>query len=726
MPTPRGRLTALTLSVLVLLACATWAAPARAASAPAAGSVTLTVLDVSPSSPDPSISTGALTVTLRLRNNTAEDISGIQITGDRSPTHNSQADLNDAMAHPTAPAADSASPIDSITGPVDLPKGATQDEVFTTTTGIPVDRGICLCGNGIYALYFTASVDRGGTEVTLATAQTYVPSFDSNVVSKVQVAWVWPLLDRPHRLTSSTEFSDDNLTQEISPGGRLDRALAVVEAVTANSPTPVPMTLLMDPDLIDELEVMAEGSYTVEETPGPPVPGKGTGLAAAWLARLRDVLTQHPAVELDLTSYGDPDVDGLHRDGLGWSSGIPADAQVHVSTALSGVTPLTDLVWPIGGVLTRATLNTLTQQGTRTVLLNDTSVPGIVAPTQDSLAALPTASGTADVGVLDSSIESWANKVFTPNGAGAAYLSQFVAQVALHSTATTEAQAEAANNGGTVANPSPVVVITPPRILDVDPAVAERAILDTTTSFWAKPVMLRDALHAKTPRTAPKLIEPTSTVLPAGSAVALHYVADSLPGLDSLFSATDRTSELGTIPTAAQLAASCSLIPDTTAAVGYAARLRSVVEGYRSGVRLVEPARGYYTLTSTRSSIPITIANDLGVPVYVNVSGFATGGLSGFSATPIESREIPAHTTIQVRMQTHFERTGRIEVEVNLSTPASLTLGEPILLTVRSTALGTIGIVITAVAGVVLVIALCARVWRRVRQGRRDKARAAT
>ena len=204
--------------------------------------------------------------------------------------------------------------------------------------------------------------------------------------------------------------------------------------------------------------------------------------------------------------------------------------------------------------------------------------------------------------------------------------------------------------------------------------------------------------------------------------MALHYVASSLPGLSSLFLDADREAQVGALPTAAQLAASSSLLQDSTAAASYAGKVQALVVALRTGVHLVKPTKGEYTLTSTNSSIPITIANDLAVPVQVDVTASATGGLSGFAATPIESKTIAARSTIQVRLPTHFDRTGRLEVQVTLSTPAALALGDPIQLSVRSTALGTIGIVITAVAGVVLVVALLVRVVGRVRRERRKKA----
>jgi hypothetical protein len=64
---------------------------------------------------------------------------------------------------------------------------------------------------------------------------------------------------------------------------------------------------------------------------------------------------------------------------------------------------------------------------------------------------------------------------------------------------------------------------------------------------------------------------------------------------------------------------------------------------------------------------------------------------------------------------THVDRVGLIPIAVSLRTPDGLKLGKSMPLTIRSTALGTIGVVITIVAGCVLALALIIRFTRRMR-----------
>jgi Family of unknown function (DUF6049) len=270
------------------------------------------------------------------------------------------------------------------------------------------------------------------------------------------------------------------------------------------------------------------------------------------------------------------------------------------------------------------------------------------------------------------------------------------------------------------------VLITPPRFLNVDPTVAKDAITGTAKTSWSTPVPLRQATHSLDARATSTIKTQAATPLPNQLLQSLQSVRRSLSGLETLFLDADRTNQIGSLPTAVQLAASSSLIPDPKATIKYANNLGAVVSTLRDGVHLVTPATRRYTLTSTNSSIPITITNTFAVPAQVNITAVAVGGVPGFYATPIISKVIARNSTVQVRLPTHFDRTGRIEINVYLSTPSDLPLGSPITLSVRSTALGTVGVVITAVAGLVLVVALLVRAIRRLQQRNRRQARANT
>jgi hypothetical protein len=72
----------------------------------------------------------------------------------------------------------------------------------------------------------------------------------------------------------------------------------------------VPVTLAVDPALVEELAIMAHGPYAVDGENGA---GRGTEAAQAFLDRLRAVAAVHAVVALP---YGDVDADALVAAGL--------------------------------------------------------------------------------------------------------------------------------------------------------------------------------------------------------------------------------------------------------------------------------------------------------------------------------------------------------------------------------------------------------------------------
>ncbi len=101
----------------------------------------------------------------------------------------------------------------------------------------------------------------------------------------------------------------------------------------------------------------------------------------------------------------------------------------------------------------------------------------------------------------------------------------------------------------------------------------------------------------------------------------------------------------------------------------------------------------------------------------MHLSLATAGGVAGFSADAL-TQQVPAGTRLTMRVAVHAVRSGHFQVVGRLSTPSGRPLGQPLRLTVNSTALGGIGVVITVVAAAVLALALCLRVLRRLRAGR--------
>ncbi len=701
---------ALVLVPTILIAAGAAAPAATAADVPLpAGSVTMTVEDVTPNTPLPSSTPKQLTVVLTLHNNSSQLLDGVAVSAERGDPINSEAALKSAIAKPRRPSPGLVAPVATDPVAVTLLPGATADIVFRTTTDIPFDAAICLCHDSIYPLYFSAIRTVDGVASTLAVAQTYIPVFGKTTPQPLTVGWVWPLLDRPHRLADDNLFVDDLLARQLAPGGRLDRWLQVLERVADK----VPMTLVIDPDLVDEIAVMAAGPYQVRNTNDAKThAGAGTSAAKDWLSRLRAVLDAAPDLELDFTAFADPDVESLTRNNLPWSAGVRDQAaQGRITEALGGRTPLGDIAWPVGGSLSQPTLATLVSQGVQTVIVSDQTLPGGPRGPANDLSPLQSASGPAIAGVTSADLEDSINEVLDPGGRGLAALPELVSQIALRSIESLDT--------------THYVLLTPRRRVNPDPMIAERAILATAHTFWSRPLPLRAAARTvvgvdrgglRPGRGGPQL--------PAQTVGAIEYITASLPGLtgsDGLFPAA-APPEIDALPAGTQRAASAELLSEPQRSVTDATTLADQVQALRErDVVLVKPANGSYTLTSTNSSLPVTVRNTLAVPVQVVVTVTPVNGVPGFRATPERVTLDPA-STVQVRIATHVERTGRLDVTLGLTTPNSMPLGLPVQVSVRSTALGTIGIAITTGAAIVLVLALLLRGLRALRWRRRRKA----
>ncbi|HET8582830.1 MAG TPA: DUF6049 family protein [Jatrophihabitans sp.] len=704
----RGRAGALLAAagLLLLAAPATPSAAAPLARSKRTAPVTITVDSTAPIVPAPTQKPTPISFRLTVTNHTDAPLANVHLTLQRGDPISTQRTLDQALAgHGVAAGGGTPAPASKPLPALQLPAAGSVTATFTTTTFTSTDysgQGICLCAQiGIYPLTFTAT-DSIGQE--LGSATTFLPSAYAKP-PQVQVGWLWPLLERPHRLGGSSLFTDDDLAGSVAPNGRLARALDVVSQLGAD----VPLTLVVDPELLDELEVMT-GPYTVESG-RHRLAGTGQEAAATWLAQLASTLSTHPNVQITLTPYADPDVEALTRHHLNWSAGMPAAMADNVTKALAGRTPDTTLDWPAGGAVSQATLDALSRAGVTSVVLGSTAVtPRADAAGVPAGAVQLAAAGTDIVALLTSStIEKYAGAAVTLNGSGAAALPALLAELSVR-----VAQEPATPH---------TALITPPRYVNPDVAAAVAAITTSSGSLFTRPASVT-TLERTTPVPRGRLtkVPASAATLPSANLHAAETVQATLPAFSAMFAPSDPNARavLTNLPIALQRIESSAWYGQRATAAGrsYAAQLTRQIDAIKHGVRIVRPSSGSYTLASSNSPLPITVENDLPYPVTVKVSIKTINGQPGFTARET-AQLIEAHSKRTVHVPTSVERSGRIQVQAELLSPTGMSLGSPVQLTVHSTALGVIGIVITIVAGAVLVLALLVRFLRRMRARRR-------
>ncbi|PRY38566.1 hypothetical protein LY71_12238 [Geodermatophilus tzadiensis] len=655
---------------------------------------------------------GTVTVEGRLTNTGTESLTDLTVRLQRGQVVTTRAELlaTDADADPVTAGT---APFATVTGEL-----APGDEVAFTYTATTAD--LAMDRDGVYPLLLNLNAtgpdgeqSRVGEVTTSVVQQTAPPA------ATTSVAWLWPLVEPTHR-DAAGGFVDDDLAAEVSADGRLDRALAVLERLPttvppgATEPEPVaPVTVAVDPVLVEELALMARGPYAVA---GQEAAGTGTGAAAAWLERLRAVAADHPVVALP---YGDVDADALQAAGLpavvtrslpraaedpgdgdgGAVAGAdsPGPAGADLLAEQLGVEPRTDLAWVAGGPLRADTLATLAGGGVDTVVLDSGALDDADAVLGLDGAAAARATVAGEDGpvpalVADGRLSALVGSAGATDGGVRVAEQRYLAELVLLS------QQPVADPAGQS------VLVAPPRDVDPDPDGVAAMIADTALP-GLRPASLTDLAAGPLGRAdgalAPADGDPAQTA--ALDPAALADVAAAVDLRDDLAGAVvgEPAGALAPYDAATARAASTSWRDDPEGSRVVAADLRATLGGLREQVTLLAPAEGSYSLASNDAPLVLTVQNDLPFAVRVLVAvrtrdnvGLTLGDVGVQEAAPRQ------RTTLQV--PTQLSQSGRFAVTATLTTPDGGPLGDPVAIQVRSTTYGTISLSITIGAAVLL------------------------
>lgn len=557
-------------------------------------------------------------------------------------------------------------------------------------------------GLGVYPLALTVQGDPAGTGAAGIVGQvsTLLPFFPPSVRPKAaRVAWLWPLLDRPHVQTvdagAEPVFDDDQLARSVAHGGRLDRLLGIAE----RAPAGVRLTLLVDPETVQEIHLMAQG-YRVRVSGGRTVPGSGARAAKSWLDRLARAARRHAVVAVP---FADPDLAALDRANLSaLGQANPSDIdelRTRLDAPVSG-----QLAWPPAGLVTDDVLDDLVSHGVRTVVLDSAALPrtnDAAGPTPSGVSPLPALSGQPTALVSDPGLQRLLN---LPAAGGARLAEQRVL-------------AELAMIVAEEPGVARTLVLTPPRRWDTAGGPAGQLVADLARLPWLSSVDAERAAATTPP------VRRGSLVYPAGASraeltttqtrtvdAAQAMVVDFRSALDD----ADAGRLLAPYRDALRRATSSGWRGMPAAGEAYARQLSARITALRGRVSVVEPQTGVYSLASADSPLSVTVQNGLDAPVKVKVSIAAVGRV-GFAASDVGVQVVRPQQRTTLRVPAHVERSGTFSVEVLLSTPGHGRLGEPVELRVRSTAYGPLALGISAVALAVLILAVAVRLVRRLR-----------
>ncbi|MFI0410277.1 DUF6049 family protein [Actinomadura sp. 3N508] len=362
-------------------------------------------------------------------------------------------------------------PLTSIVQP-----GKTQSWTFKTTT-----KALQLRAPGATPGVYPVGVEvlNSAQQVVggLMTFLTFMPK--DRRFQPVAISWVWPLIDRMHR-TSDRTFFDDQLTKEMSRDGRLGKLVNAAGAGTT------PITWAIDPALLDDVQQMASGEYTVRPFGGKAAKKEKSATAATWLAALKNASKGDPYFTLP---YGDPDVIALVRHKT------PRDIGVAYDERNTGIVPKVlgrpadaQIAWPAYGAAGPGTLgqfakHALKDGGSFLMRSSQFQDPATTWTPPNATTTLQTSEGTRTALLYDDKLNEIVSKG-TSTAAGAALAEQrFLAETAMIAAETPNLQR--------------TVVVAPERQWNPAPGLADKLLTYTKDAPWLREVPLSKIESAK-------------------------------------------------------------------------------------------------------------------------------------------------------------------------------------------------------------------------------------
>ncbi|MGY1855641.1 DUF6049 family protein [Modestobacter sp. SYSU DS0290] len=712
------------------------------------------VVDVDRIEPRTVVPGAAVEVSGTLENTGEETWSDLTVRLQRGEVLTSRAELAEAADDP-----DDVTNVVAPFQPVDGELAPGQTLAFSFTT--PAEE-LRLDADGVYRVLVNVNATSAdGFTERVGDLSTWLVAQPAEPVTRTTVAWLWPLTDRPHRGPAGT-FTDDELADQVASGGRLDRALATLEqlervpaAAPGDSAPAVPVTLAVDPALLEELATMAAGDYTVDPPDAEPRAGTGSADAAALLQRLRRLADDHPVVALP---YADVDAQALVTagrpaavlrtlpgtpagtarqppdDGAGdltdGSAGAPASATGSTADEAAGtgsgagaaivrevldVAPRTDLAWPAGGAAGADTLAVLRQGGAGTVVLAEGALTegdratGAVGRAAGAAATVSTPEGPLPALVADGRLaEVVAGAATDPDPSGGRLAEQrFLAELGALTTQLGGAGDQS-------------VLVVPPRRVDPDPATMTAMMTDTARLPWlaagsvsslavGPPVEVGEPA---VPRDAERL-SPTGVAELARAVAVRDDVAAAVSG--------EPATALAGYDAAIARAGSAAWRGDAAAFVRHAARVHETLLRLQDQVTLVSPAEGTYSLASSSAPLVLTVQNDLPFAVAVRLELSARGNV-GLTTEDIGVQVLQPRSRTPLEVPAEVQQSGGFQVTAQLTTPSGAPLGDAVQLQVKSTAYGPVTLAITVGAAALLALLFLRRLVRFLLARRRSSA----
>lgn len=549
---------------------------------------------------------------------------------------------------------------------------------------VPVDQ-LGLGGAGVYPVGVDIRADAPNelrdTVGRLRTFAPYVP--DPKASGTVDVAYVLPFTSAPTAMADG-RLLDSSLADDVSPRGRLGKLLSLASNST--------VTPAIDPNLLAEAATLA-GDHSVLQ----PVAGKvaGNDDAAAFVTGMKRLVAGRRALVLPFA-----DTDLVSLDHLGLNQPLTGLAALSATAATTSglIGPVTAM--PADGYADAAALDTVAAAGIRHVVLSAASLPDLTAGTP--AVSIPTNEGTLDAIVTDPGLLPTDS---APTGVDAPILDRqrFLSETSLLALATPK--------GSTYR-----VIAALPRDLAVT-ATTKDLLHPPAAATWVATKSLEALTAGKQPRYTGTLTYPEAIrdqELSLGTVDAVRQLLNRSSTLVEV--AGDRVDATGTWQRAALRGTSIAWRADPSTGLALVRADTGLLNTQLGSVKLSVPL--LVTLTGSSGSFPVTINNQLNVPVtvYIRITSPDTGIVD---PGPVQKVEVDAKRRVTSRFTANSGRGGVVRLTAHLVTPDGQPLGGGTAFTIRVTQYGIVGWVILG-AGVTLLMA--AAVYRQVRAHKRARA----
>ncbi|MFD3531440.1 DUF6049 family protein [Streptomyces sp. NPDC058664] len=535
----------------------------------------------------------------------------------------------------------------------------------------------------------------------LGIERTFVPYQPEATKKKTQLTYLWPLISSAHvSAETATDdqqtpvFEDDALAAELKPGGRLDQLVSLGKDL--------PVTWVLDPDLLASVDAMANGYRVKDGT--LHVPGKNQAVAERWLNALETAVQGAKVVALP---FADPDLASLAHRGkdvpgsLGHLQSATALAGGTVETILH-VQPSTDFAWPADGAVDPSILAVATSAGADKVIARSDSVRDDLPYTPT--AARPFGDGSTTAVVSDALLSTAFEGDMVRAEKSTLAVQEFLAQ----SLAITLEQPEDQRS----------IVVAPQRV----PTVAQAQTMATALHGlsgrrWSQPVDLLAAAAAKPDPDASTAVPGSSRYpkklrdreLPVQAFRDMKTTRDELDDFKVVLTLPDRV--VTPFGNAINREMSTSWRGQARTAAIYRGNVLEYLQTLTEGVQLVD--KSDLVLSGRSATIPVTVQNQLLQDVHLvlrltssNKNRLQLNG-DGIAELPVK---VSGGHSQSVKFNASANVNGQVPMTAQLYTDDGTPYGQPMTFNVKVSEI-TATVMLVIAGGVLLLVLAGVRMY---------------